>query len=337
MNIIGYFNYHFGIAKNAHYLHNLLSRYNIDHQIYNINTPAHTKNNNNIPTLNNINVLKNQINIFILVDIPTLQQIIQHCQKIKTYSTKFILYYVQEVAGQEEDYHHIFPFFDKIIVPSLFVKTILDKYYSVVDYLPLVPIKSNFIEQIPYRNKTVCLYICDVHSCIYRKNINGYISLIERCDNPNYFFILKINNLHYNKNLEQKLDNIENKNFKLIPHALTNNDYNDLMNICDIYISLHRSEGYGLTIYEATQKNKYILTTNYSAPSEYLQNYSKFIKVNHTITNTNKFIDSPYSKYKAEWCEPDIDDCYHKLLYIEKNIPDIYKDFTREKLVNIIY
>ena len=116
------------------------------------------------------------------------------------------------------------------------------------------------------------------------------------------------------------------------------NELNKIMDICDIYLSMHRSEGFGYTLYEISQKNKYIISTNYSAPNEYLKNYSKFIPIKYTLIKTSNFKNSLYYNFDSEWCEPDINDCINKIknILINKNIPNLILDVNNIKnLINI--
>src|SRR4029079_18258917 len=43
-----------------------------------------------------------------------------------------------------------------------------------------------------------------------------------------------------------------------------------LQNCCDVYISLHRSEGFGLNIAECMAKGKLVIATNYSGNRDFL-------------------------------------------------------------------
>ena len=55
----------------------------------------------------------------------------------------------------------------------------------------------------------------------------------------------------------------------IISEYLSQLDLYSLANACDVYLSLHRGEGFGLGIAEAMQLSKPVVVTEYSAPLEF--------------------------------------------------------------------
>ena len=328
INVISYFNYTFGISKMASNFINLLDIYKIKYTKYNLISKLHISTSSNCVNLNMNQIFNNCINIFIVVDKILLLELVKK-KNIFNNKNKNYLIYVQEVEGQEKLYINILNKFNKIIVPNKYVSDFIYNYNSNIYILPIIDInyqKFNLVYNIPFNEKIICFYMCDVFSCEYRKNIDGYIKLIENINDDGFFFILKIINLDENSDLFLKLNNIKNKKFKLINFMMNELEINKLFDIIDIFIGLQRAEGYGYSLIDACMKNKYILSTLYSAQKDYLINYNKFIEIDHKLVNISNFPKSSYCKYSKNgmWCEPDINDCINKLKQIDilKKIPN---------------
>ena len=77
-----------------------------------------------------------------------------------------------------------------------------------------------------------------------------------------------------------------------------------LVNECQTYISLHRSEGYGLTIAEAMSLGKPVIATGYSGNLEFMnQNNSILVPFELVLVGDDAY---PYDK-NALWAKPDLD------------------------------
>ena len=72
---------------------------------------------------------------------------------------------------------------------------------------------------------------------------------------------------------------------------------------CDCYVSLHRSEGFGLTLAEAMTHGKPVIATGYSGNLDYM-NHDVGYLVPYTLTSIPDGID-PYPA-GSEWAEPDV-------------------------------
>ncbi len=77
-----------------------------------------------------------------------------------------------------------------------------------------------------------------------------------------------------------------------------------VMASCDCYVSLHRSEGLGLTLAEAMALGKPVIATGYSGNLAFMDEENSYL-VRHGTAITPAGID-PYPA-GAEWAEPDLD------------------------------
>lgn len=73
----------------------------------------------------------------------------------------------------------------------------------------------------------------------------------------------------------------------------------------DVYLSLHRSEGYGLTIREAMLHGLYVIATGWSGNMDFMGG-ERCYAVPYTLVPVN--LNHGFCKgIKARWAEPDID------------------------------
>lgn len=90
----------------------------------------------------------------------------------------------------------------------------------------------------------------------------------------------------------------------LIDQYLDAADKNRLAASCDCYVSLHRSEGLGLTIAEAMYLAKPVIATAYSGNTDYMGEHNSF-PVDYRLVPIGEGAD-PYPA-DGEWAEPDVD------------------------------
>lgn len=90
-----------------------------------------------------------------------------------------------------------------------------------------------------------------------------------------------------------------------IDEYLTEQDVFNLTNACDVYLSLHRAEGFGLGIAEAMALGKPVIVTDYSSTKEFC-NETNSIPVGYKMVAMEKSENRLYSDAKM-WADPDID------------------------------
>jgi|CZKI01.1.fsa_nt_gi glycosyltransferase involved in cell wall biosynthesis len=89
----------------------------------------------------------------------------------------------------------------------------------------------------------------------------------------------------------------------LISETLSRADIYALEAACDCFVSLHRSEGFGLAVAECMYLGKPVIATDWSATSEYLNQENGF-PVRFSLVELDRS-HGPYSK-GSTWAEPDI-------------------------------
>lgn len=89
----------------------------------------------------------------------------------------------------------------------------------------------------------------------------------------------------------------------------------ELMNACDCYISLHRSEGLGLTMAESMLLNKPVIATGYSGNIDFMNEANSFL-CSYTLTPIGK--ESPPYPANGVWAEVDIDEAARFMKFVKE-------------------
>ena len=89
-----------------------------------------------------------------------------------------------------------------------------------------------------------------------------------------------------------------------------------LMDTCDVYVSLHRSEGLGLTIAEAMMLGKPVIATGYSGNMDFMSDTNSF-PVPWKKVRVGRGAEA-YSR-RAKWAEPDIAEAARLMRHVWEN------------------
>ncbi len=117
--------------------------------------------------------------------------------------------------------------------------------------------------------------------------------------------VVKCSNSNSNKRArDQFLKEAEGLNIKFVDKYFDKDELNALISLSDCYVSLHRSEGFGLPIAEAMYMGKPVIATGYSGNMEFM-NVNNSFPVKYSLVK----IDDDYGPYKKGnvWAEPDVE------------------------------
>lgn len=127
-----------------------------------------------------------------------------------------------------------------------------------------------------------------------------------------YFLIEKIENILNEYNIDWQDMVNSNKNIVMINDFLSSEKMNCLKSkVSDIILGLSCGEGMWLTGLEATISGIPIITTNFSAMTDYLIDYGNL--VDYELVNVSQSIGKRWYNPKAKWANPDIEDAIEKL------------------------
>ena len=164
----------------------------------------------------------------------------------------------------------------------------------------------------------VVLFFFDLFSSVGRKNpyavIDAFNSSIS--DKEDALLIIKtINGDHHAVSDDyRRLREQSKPNIRIFNKLTTRDESMSLINACDVYISLHRSEGSGLTLIEAMSMGKPVIATNYSGNLDFM-NDSNSLLVDWEYCDLQGY----YAGFglNCKWANPDkgCAAAYLKLLY----------------------
>lgn len=163
----------------------------------------------------------------------------------------------------------------EIWVPSDFVKTSLQqriktpKIISVPHYVPIPELRP------PSGATDVCILVmADGKSSFARKNILGALKIFLTAF-PNASgvkLIFKLRNLSTDTELAANLSRVclEDSRISIVSDSLDLPQLNALIQSCDILLSAHRAEGFGLPLAQAMAMRKTVVATNWSGNLEFM-------------------------------------------------------------------
>ncbi len=173
----------------------------------------------------------------------------------------------------------------------------------------------------------------DAKSFVSRKNPDGVLDVWEKVatDYPDVWLVLKSQDFFHLAPIELMKRVQQSVRTIMIDRTMTEADYFALLTSCDVYISLHRSEGLGLTPIEAALCGRPVVYTNYGGLVEFLD--GDFYPVAYTMTTVgaSSYPLGPYDP-SATWAEPDGDDAERQLRRaLDASLAPITTDFVEEQ------
>ncbi|MEG4106565.1 glycosyltransferase [Microcoleus sp. S13_C5] len=200
---------------------------------------------------------------------------------------------------------------------------------SAVSPIPVIKIMPSIALPAPSLNrealnlpkdKFIFLFAFDFSSRIERKNTLATIQAFKQAFGEDNRLLLIIKSSNSNKNLEQK--NLLNyaiansANIKHLDGYLSKNKLNGLLYNCDCYVSLHRCEGFGLTMAEAMFYGKPVIATGYSSNTEFMNVGNSYL-VKYKLIPIEKDC-GPYKKGNV-WAEADVEHAADLMRYVFNN------------------
>jgi glycosyltransferase involved in cell wall biosynthesis len=158
-------------------------------------------------------------------------------------------------------------------------------------------------------NQFLFLFVFDFKSSFARKNPLGCIQAFRNAfSNANEGVGLVIKSMDGDQYPNEfKLLNAavqSDLRIKIINNTFRSDEIISLMNVCDAFVSLHRSEGIGLSIAQSMLLGKPVIATNYSGNTDFTRPDNSCL-VDYKLIEVKKG-EYPYSKGQV-WADPNID------------------------------
>ena len=235
-------------------------------------------------------------------------------------------YWSWELPKLKPTWEPAFELFDEIWTPSNYSADAI----SMSSPIPVIKIPHSISLSKPSltrqdlglpTDKFIFLFMFDLHSTLERKNPLGTIEAFKQAfgeANQDVMLIIKFSNAEYHPERKAQLQaQIEGwSSIKFIEGHLMKEEVHALINNCNCYVSLHRAEGFGLTMAEAMFYGKPVIATGYSANIE-------FMNIGNSFLVKYKLISVPqeawYHQEGVVWADPDIDHAASLLRYVFDN------------------
>lgn len=313
VNLIGYFGKHFGLAQNSAIIEQSLIKLNIHYTCISVELK------------DNIEYYIYNINIYAINEIDST---LLHRDRLN------ICLPAWEFEYPAHFYEHSLKYYDEIWTISDFCKKCYRPFSDAeINTMNILHEVNCDLTVNQCREKFniapeafVVMFIFDVNSDIKRKNPMAVLQAFNKsiAKRPNSLLVMKVKNDHNNivKNTAKAYANVQ----------IIDQDFNDkndiyrLLNCCDVYISLHCSEGFGLTLAEAMCLAKPIIATGYSGSNDFIKAEHSFV-VDYTMVNIESDIPNyQLMKNKCKWAQADVTQAatYLTMLYNNRILAEEY-------------
>jgi glycosyltransferase involved in cell wall biosynthesis len=228
-------------------------------------------------------------------------------------------------------YKDAYKFVDELWAPTQFIKEMLQRDVPrdvVVKHMPLslhTPKVDTSVSRADFGldSRFIFLFVFDCRSVMKRKNPIGLIEAFRKAFRPNEGPVLVIKCVNGEKRPSEFSDLLSAA--EGMEDVVVINEYFEaetsaaLINMCDCYVSLHRSEGLGLTIAEAMLLGKPVIATAYSGNLDFMTPDTSYM-VPWKRVKVGKGAEA-YSS-RATWAEPDIDVAAEMMRTVYENPKD---------------
>lgn len=249
-------------------------------------------------------------------------------------------HWVWELEEFPEEWLPSFNLVDEIWTPTDFVRKTLQKYTDKPVYTLPFPVKAETDASMDRayfglpEDKFLFMMMFDVGSGMARKNPHAVIESFKKAfdkNNDDAALVIKLTksdksakDIEYIRGLLDGYDNIV-----FICENLSRVEVNSLIACTDVYVSLHRAEGFGLVMAEAMMVGTPVIATNWSGNTEFM-NKDSACMVDYRLVELEK--NAPPFKKGYHWAEADTDQAagYMKRLVEDKEYYDIMKNNALE-------
>ena len=243
---------------------------------------------------------------------------------------KKILHFAWEIESCNWEDFASLQYIDEIITVSDFSKSaFLPKYDEKIHVVSPIDsdslkgsnrVLSKKLKNFGLRNKTYYLNVSDTLSCLDRKGILDLIKVYSNLPIVNKKLVLKISSFTGNGLIQKKIMSkvTKNKNIILITETLTETEMESLISNSYAYLSPHKSEGFGISLFQSIVLGVPVLATKYSGNMEYMKGYDKLL-IAYDKKNISKIALEVYRKTGAQWAYVKKKDFKEKIRDLDQN------------------
>ncbi|CCH27402.1 glycosyltransferase family 4 protein [Actinosynnema sp. NPDC047251] len=215
-----------------------------------------------------------------------------------------------ELADFPPTMHH-FDLVDEVWTVSDFVRRAIEPHSPVpVRTVPVPVVERGLVRTAPREpgETTGFLFAFDYNSTAQRKNPWGVVTAFQRAfpGRTDVKLVVKSTNSHLHTRAAERLRLLvaDDPRITLVERYLTAGELAELYASSHAYVSLHRSEGFGLTVAEAMMRGLAVVSTDYGGTTEFVN-----ASVGWPIPHGMSVVGPGWLPYQADahWAEPDLD------------------------------
>ncbi len=155
------------------------------------------------------------------------------------------------------------------------------------------------------------LFIFDYLSDFQRKNPLGIVQAFIKAfpkEQKEISLVIKTSNHKQRFAQHELLLRAINKrnDIKVITNNMSNDQIDALIQNCYAYVSLHRAEGFGLSMARAMIYGKPVIATGYSGNLDFM-NEKNSLLLDYSLISTDNAVEKIYSSCNTDWADPKID------------------------------
>jgi glycosyltransferase involved in cell wall biosynthesis len=239
-----------------------------------------------------------------------------------------------ELETLPDDWKPLFDYVDEVWTPSEFTARTMRKETN----KPVIPILYGM--ETPYDEKLtradfglneddfLVLMMFDSNSYASRKNPGAAIDAFREAygENPEHVkLVIKINNPKA-EDIAFVEEHIGGKaGYLLITERMDKERLNSLIRLCDVFLSLHRSEGFGLVMAEAMNLGTAAVATHWSANAEFMPEGTACNVSSRQIPVGDAYQDAPEG---LTWADADVHEAAGYLRRLKED-PAYREEITR--------
>ena len=222
-----------------------------------------------------------------------------------------------ELSDYPDEWLYPMNFLDEIWAPSRYIQEVISQKASLpVVYMPMavdfeLPGKVSrkgfgFSEEA-----FVFLFSLDFSSRIHRKNPGAVVAAFKRAFPGTERGVALVIKTKLVDSVAQQVKDYAmlqewvqgDSRIHLINEVYSKDQMLDLINCCDVYVSLHRAEGFGLGMAEAMKMGKAVVATNYSGNTDFTRGDNSCL-VDYALKKVPP--GSYYMQGDSVWAEADV-------------------------------
>jgi glycosyltransferase involved in cell wall biosynthesis len=242
-----------------------------------------------------------------------------------------------ELSTFPESEHDAFSVVQEIWVASDFIRAAISAETDLPVLTVPLPVEAREISGEPPQyaadDRFMFLFSFDFLSVFDRKNPLAVVEAFRQAFDPNEGPILLLKSINGVRALRERellrASARGREDIVVVDEYITAREKDALMARCDCYVSLHRSEGFGLTMAEAMAWGKPVIATGYSGNLEFMDDDNSYL-VPFQVTKTKKSSE-PYPPGLV-WAEPDVEAAAQLMRHVYENPAEAHEKGVRGQM-----